>query len=89
MTELCGTFDAAKADWSKLFGEAPKSIDDIDVIGLHDKTIDKKREFVALDRVLEIIDTSQTYKMFAGEEDTYIDKRELREAVEALMEDRA
>lgn len=38
------------------------------------------------DKVLEIIDTSQTYKMTAGEGDTYIDKRVLREAVEALRE---
>ena len=37
-----------------------------------------------LDDVLEIIDTAQTYKMYPGEEDTYIDKSVLREAVEAL-----
>ena len=45
-----------------------------------------KNESALLDRILEIIDTSQTYKMTAGEEDTYIDKRVLREAVEALRE---
>lgn len=56
MTELRGTFDAAKADWNKLFGEAPKSIDDIDVIGFHDKKTGKEREFVPIDRVLEIIE---------------------------------
>ena len=40
--------------------------------------------YLAADRVLEIIDTAQTYKMYPGQEDTYIDKRVLREAVEAL-----
>lgn len=37
-----------------------------------------------IDKVLEIIDTAQTYKMFEGQEDTYIDKRVMREAVEAM-----
>lgn len=37
-----------------------------------------------LDEVLEIIDTAQTYKMFEGEEDTYLDKGVLREAVMEL-----
>lgn len=39
---------------------------------------------IALDNILGLIDAAQTYKMTAGEEDTYIDKRVLREAVEAL-----
>lgn len=43
-------------------------------------------EAKAINRILEIIDTSQTYKMTAGDTDTYIDKRVLREAVEALRE---
>lgn len=30
--------------------------------------------YVSIDRILDLIDTSQTYKMFAGEKDTYIDK---------------
>ena len=34
--------------------------------------------------ILEIIDTAQTYKMYPGQEDTYIDKRVMREAVLAL-----
>lgn len=38
----------------------------------------------ALDEVLDIIDTAQTYKMFEGQEDTYLDKMVLKEAVEAL-----
>ena len=42
-----------------------------------------------IDAVLSLIDAAQTYKMTAGEEDTYIDKRALREAVEALREEGA
>lgn len=41
-------------------------------------------EQTMIDKVLEIIDTAQTYKMFEGQEDTYIDKKVLREVVEAL-----
>lgn len=41
-------------------------------------------EQAMIDKVLEIINTAQTYKMFEGQEDTYIDKRVLREAVLAL-----
>lgn len=37
-----------------------------------------------IDNVLEVIDTAQTYKMFEGQEDTYLDQRELRKAVLAL-----
>lgn len=37
-----------------------------------------------IDCVLEIIDTAQTYKMFEGQEETYLDKRVLRDAVQAL-----
>lgn len=40
--------------------------------------------YLAADRVLEIIDTAQTYKMYPGQEDKYIDKRVMREAVLAL-----
>ena len=42
---------------------------------------------IIINAVLDLIDGSQTYKMTAGEEDTYIDKRVLREAVEALREE--
>lgn len=41
----------------------------------------------AFNEVLEIIDTAQTYKMYPGEEDTYIDKRVLREAVMEMKGD--
>lgn len=54
-----------------------------------DAVMEKIRQAQTIDpykSVLEIIDTAQTYKMFVGEEDTYIDKRELREAVEELRE---
>lgn len=44
------------------------------------------RDNPPIDKVLEIIDTAQTYKMYPGEEDTYIDKSVIREAVKALME---
>ena len=60
MTELTGTFDESNhPDWSKLFPDSPKSIHDIDVIGLCDKTTGEKHEFVSLDRVLEIIDQAK------------------------------
>ena len=68
MIKLCGTFDSANADWNKLIGEGLKSIDDIDVIRLHDKTTDKDREFVALDRTLEIIDTYKYDQCFSTSE---------------------
>lgn len=42
---------------------------------------------IIINAVLGLIDGSQTYKMASGEEDTYIDKRVLREAVEALREE--
>ena len=41
----------------------------------------------AINAVLSLIDGSQTYKMTEGEEDTYIDKRVIREAVKALREE--
>ena len=39
-----------------------------------------------INEVLDLIDTAQTYKMASGDTDTYIDKRVLKEAVEALAE---
>lgn len=39
---------------------------------------------IIINAVLGLIDAAQTYKMQEGDADTYIDKRVLREAVEAL-----
>lgn len=43
-----------------------------------------KAVYIRADKVLEIIDTAQTYKMYPGEEDTYIDKMVIRKAILAL-----
>ena len=44
----------------------------------------KTAKLVPIDRVLEIIDKAQTYKMEVGSTDLYVDREELREAVLTL-----
>lgn len=94
MIKLCGTFDSAKASeaWSNLFPDQPQSIHDICVIGLNDKTTGEKREFVAIDRVLEIIDKQyhdacDRYSRVGYVEAARNEIRELRRAVKALGEE--
>lgn len=94
LTEMHGTFDAANVDLIKLFGEVPKSICDIDVIGLLDKTNGKKREFVSFERVGMIIDEEacKYFDYIIGQENGNSDKQiaatllsiNIREAVLAL-----
>lgn len=55
-----------------------------DIIKLQSTIIPAVEREDVIDKLLEIIDTAQTYKMYPGQKDTYIDKRVLREAVEAL-----
>lgn len=42
------------------------------------------RRFVSMDKMLEIIDKAQTYKMAVGSTDLYIDREEFRNEVLAL-----
>ena len=88
-------------DWEKFFwgkGRGMSKLSELteqiaELIGaytmdLFDTVYEKvKRE--TIEDVLSLIDGSQTYKMAAGEKDTYIDKRVIREAVEALREEGA
>lgn len=62
---------------------------EIEVCVKADHVIDFMKEIQEkiINEVLDLIDTAQTYKMEAGETDTYIDKQALRDAVEALGED--
>lgn len=59
---------------------------DVYTVGMFD-AVYKTANRETIEDVLNLIDAAQTYKMTSGEEDTYIDKRVLREAVEALREE--
>lgn len=56
MEEISCTFNAT-SDFTDWLNELKvNSIADLDVVGLHDKTTGERREFIAVDKVLELLD---------------------------------
>lgn len=88
MKPISGTFEAT-GDFTDWLNELKKSsIVEIDIIGLHDKTTGEKREFVAFDKVLEMIDSlvRESNITIDNYNDVAIPSKALKAAVTALKE---